>query len=105
MMCADMPRISTLIEQSSLEAAVLELLDQSPFSPPAHALAHTILALGAHILGSENPQDISGGSNHDPLVHFHAALSLKPQIQGKDFSTRDFQASLNPAFISCVYEG
>lgn len=105
MQCADVPRISTFIERASLEAAVLELLDQSPFSLPAHALAHIILALGAHILASGNPQDTSGDFHHDPLVYFHVGLKLKPQIQGKYFSTRDFQASQHASFCFASLQG
>ena len=89
-----MSSVATFLDRASLELAMHEMLDQPPFSPSKCALAHIILALGAHILGSEGHGDIPKGSAYDPLDLFSASLKLKPQIMEKDFSVRNFQASL-----------
>lgn len=79
-------------------------LHPPPVSPsvpsPRLALAHVVLALGAHIMRADGRRDLpcdrpqdAGTSTHDPLAQFRAALRLQPQILENTFVLSSFQAS------------
>ena len=72
-----------------------KMLDQPPsFSPSKCTLAHIVLALGAHILGSDGRRDRPKGSAYDPMVQFTAAMKLKLQLLEQKYSLRNFQVCL-----------
>ena len=92
-----LPSVATFLDRASLEPAMQEILNQSPSSPPKRALAHIVLAIGTHILGSESREssrELPKSCAYDPLVQFSAAIKLKSQILEQSFSVRNFQASI-----------
>jgi hypothetical protein len=86
--------VSTFLDRALLESAVQEISYQPSHPSPKRALAHMVIALGVHIIGSEDRRKLPEGPTYNPLVQFNAALKLKPLHLEKSFSVRDFQASL-----------
>ncbi|KAK0724430.1 hypothetical protein B0H67DRAFT_567948 [Lasiosphaeris hirsuta] len=109
----DAPGPALFLDRSRIETAMIGILDQSPDpasrpadsrgppSPGKHtsALAHVVLAVGAHILRAEGQWDDLPSDM--PLAQFQTAVELQSQIIGNNtFSLVDFQALVTMAYFA-----
>ncbi|KAK3357857.1 hypothetical protein B0T25DRAFT_540397 [Lasiosphaeria hispida] len=109
----DSQGIAIFSDHTGIETAMVGILDPSPDlasrsgeprGPPlprqgASALAHVVLAVGAHILRAEGRRDDLPSDM--PLIQFQAALRLQSQIaENNTFSLVDFQAYFAARIVS-----
>ncbi|KAL7907819.1 hypothetical protein GGI35DRAFT_68919 [Trichoderma velutinum] len=84
---SDQLGVSAFLDRASLESAV-----------------HEALALGTHFLHCEGHCERLPELQHNPLLHFNAALKLKEQLLDDTFSVLSLQALLTMAYFGLLIE-
>ncbi|KAL5089198.1 hypothetical protein Trisim1_005761 [Trichoderma cf. simile WF8] len=101
---SDRPGISVFLDRASLESAIHDVLGQLQCSTPTKALVYVVLALGTHFFHSEGRCERLSELQHNPLVHFNAALKLKEQLLNGNFSVQSLQALIAMTYFGLLIE-